>query len=172
MANAAAVKGEQEFLHIGDLVSLKDDLGGVVTSQGFSDTQVSLEPDDEGRQPIPREAIFLVRPQQNYSVERQLKNTWSEKCQAAGPHPLHTRGHGPPRSQSTHSGHRYSATQLPSPNGCPMYVFPSAQVQSTTLVRPALAARLYATAAPWLPWHSRCRSCTEPLTHAMLEASS
>lgn len=73
MANAAAVKGEQEFLHIGDLVSLKDDLGGVVTSQGFSDTQVSLEPDDEGRQPIPREAIFLVRPQQNYSVERQLE---------------------------------------------------------------------------------------------------
>ena len=68
---SAAVKGEQEFLHIGDLVSLKDDLGGVVTSQGFSDTQVSLEPDDEGRQPIPREAIFLVRPQQNYSVERQ-----------------------------------------------------------------------------------------------------
>ena len=73
----------QEYLHIGDIVSLKeksglqgdtlDDMGGVVVSQGFSDTQVSLEPDDEGRRPLPREAIFLVRPQQNYSVERQLR---------------------------------------------------------------------------------------------------
>ena len=58
------------FLTIGDLIMLEDPVGrGMATAQGFRDVNVYLHTDEVNM----HESLYLVRPQQNYVVAKQLR---------------------------------------------------------------------------------------------------
>ena len=66
----------EAFLHIGDIVTVGEGaVGGdpcLLVSQGWSETRVTIDGLGPHASGVPREALFLLWGQQNYSVEKQL----------------------------------------------------------------------------------------------------
>ena len=59
-----------EYLYIGDQIYLSEEASGYLASQGFSNVAVGMS---LARDSVPRECVFQVRQQHNYTVAKQMR---------------------------------------------------------------------------------------------------